>query len=200
MSSVFQAVHTDTKHEEALKILPRDFAKNQVKLQQFLRDARNAEALEHPNITTILDRGVDDGRHYLVMELVEGGDLQERVKNKGPLGIAGAVSVIRAVSLGIRFAALRGLIHRDNKPANILMTPNGQVKIVDLGMAVLSENEDVRVTREGTTVGTVDYMSPEQAHDSRATTFRSDIYSLGATLYFLLTGSLPFLRATSQTS
>ena len=149
MSSVFQAVHTDTKHEEALKILPRDFAKNQVKLQQFLRDTRNAEALEHPNITTILDRGVDDGRHYFVMELVEGGDLQERVKNNGPPGIAGAVSVIRAVSLGIRFAALRGLIHRDNKPANILMTPNGQVKIVNLGMAVLSENEDVRVTRKG---------------------------------------------------
>jgi eukaryotic-like serine/threonine-protein kinase len=157
MSSVFQAVHTETKHEVALKILPRDLAKNQVMLQRFLREARNGEALEHPNIVTILDRGVDDGRHYLVMELVEGGDLQERVKTKGPLGIAEAVSVIRAVSLGLRFAASRGLIHRDIKPANLLMTPNGQVKIIDLGLAVRSENEDERVTREGTTVGTVDY-------------------------------------------
>jgi eukaryotic-like serine/threonine-protein kinase len=163
MSSVLQAVRIETRHEVALKILPRDLAKNQVMLQRFLREARSAEALEHPNIDTILDWGVDDGRHYLVMELVEGGDLQERVKTKGPLGIAEAVSVIRAVSLGLCFAAFRGLIHRDIKPSNLLMTPNGQVKIIDLGLAVQSESEDERVTREETTVGTVDYISPEQA-------------------------------------
>ena len=110
----------------------------------------------------------------------------------GPLGFAEAVAVVRAVAEGLRYAASRGVIHRDIKPANLLMSPGGEVKIIDLGLAVQAEDEDERVTRDGTTVGTVDYMAPEQARDSRATSERSDIYSLGCTLYFLLTGSPPF--------
>jgi len=192
MSSVFHAVHAQTGHEVALKVLPRSLAKNPTLLQRFLREARSAESLEHPSIAAIYDRGFDQGRHYLVLEYVEGGDLNDRVRNRGPLGLVDAVRVIRAVAEGLVYASGRGLIHRDVKPANLLLTPQGRVKIIDLGLALQTEAEDERVTRDGTTVGTVDYMAPEQARDSRATSERSDIYSLGCTFYYLLTGSPPY--------
>ncbi|MDR3633474.1 MAG: protein kinase [Isosphaeraceae bacterium] len=192
MSSVFRAVHDETGHEVAVKVLPRSLAKNPALLQRFLREANTAEALEHPNIVSIFDRGVDKGRHYLVLEFVPGGDLHDRVKNQGPLPIPEAIRVVKEVASGLSYAASLGLIHRDVKPANILVSPTGQVKIIDLGLALQAESEDERVTRDGTTVGTVDYMSPEQARDSRATSEKSDMYSLGCTLYYLLTGSAPF--------
>jgi len=192
MSSVFKARHIESGLEVAIKILPRNLAKNPTLLQRFLREARSAESLEHPNIVSIYDRGVDQGRHYLVLEYVPGGDLHDRVKRGGPLPLPEAVSAIRSICTGLQFAAARGLVHRDIKPANLLMLPSGEVKIIDLGLALQAEAEDERVTREGTTVGTVDYMSPEQARDSRATSEQSDIYSLGCTFYFLLTGSPPF--------
>jgi eukaryotic-like serine/threonine-protein kinase len=192
MSSVFRAIHTETGHEVAVKVLPRYLAKNPTLLQRFLREAKSAEALEHPNIVAIYDRGSEEGRYYLVLEYVPGGDLHDRVRNKGPLGVAEVIELMRAVARGLQFAAGRGLIHRDIKPANLLVDPDGQVKITDLGLALQVEEEDERVTRDGTTVGTVDYMSPEQARDSRATSIRSDIYSLGCTCYFLLTGTPPF--------
>lgn len=192
MSSVYRAVHDQTGHEVAIKVLSREMSKRTTLLQRFLREAKSAEALEHPNIVAIFDRGSDDGQHYLVLELVAGGDLNDRVRSKGPLEIAQAVMVIKAAAQGLSHAAGKGLIHRDIKPANILMTPEGQVKVTDLGLALNLEEEDERVTRDGTTVGTVDYMSPEQARDSRATSVRSDIYSLGCTLYFLLSGKPPF--------
>jgi serine/threonine protein kinase len=192
MSSVFRAIHEETGHEVALKILPRNLAKNSTLLQRFLREAKSAESLEHPNIVAIYDRGIDQGKHYLALEFVPGGDLHDYVRDNGPLGITETISVIRGVAEGLRYAASRGLIHRDIKPANLLRAPAGHAKIIDLGLALQWENEDERVTREGTTVGTVDYMSPEQARDSRATTVRSDIYSLGCTMYYLVTGSPPF--------
>jgi len=136
MSSVFKAVHIETGHEVALKLLPRALAKNQTLLQRFLREAKSAEALEHPNIVSIYDRGVDEGRNYLILELVEGGDLQERVRKSGPLPPAEAVRVIKTVAEGLRYAVGQGLIHRDIKPANLLLAPNGHVKIIDLGLAL----------------------------------------------------------------
>ena len=192
MSSVFRAVHMESGHEVAVKVLPRSLAKNSTMLQRFLREAKSAEALEHPNIVAIYDRGVDQGRYYLVLEFVAGGDLHDRVRNDGPLDIGDALAVIRSVAEGLKYASERGLIHRDIKPANLLLSPTGAVKIIDLGLALKAEAEDERVTRDGTTVGTVDYMAPEQARDSRATSERSDIYSLGCTFYFLLTGGPPF--------
>jgi serine/threonine-protein kinase len=192
MSSVFRAVHVETGHEVALKVLPRSLAKNATLLQRFLREARSAESLEHPNIVAIFDRGTEQGRYYLVLEFIAGGDLHDRVRNRGPLGVAEAVGIIRGVVQGLRFAAGLGLIHRDIKPANILLTDEGQPKVADLGLAVQLDEEDERVTRDGTTVGTVDYMAPEQARDSRATSVRSDIYSLGCTFYHVLTGFPPF--------
>ena len=188
MSSVFRAVHEETGNEVALKVLTRTLARNSTLLQRFMREARSAETLEHQNIVTIYDRGIDRGRHYLVLEYVEGGDFHEYIQRQGPLPTAEAITVVKSVASGLRYAAGRGLIHRDIKPSNILRTPAGVVKIIDLGLALQNEFEDERVTREGTTVGTVDYMAPEQARDSRATSIQSDIYSLGCTFYYFLTG------------
>jgi serine/threonine protein kinase len=192
MSSVFRAIHVESGHEVALKVLTRSLARNSNLLQRFLREARSAETLEHPNIVTIYDRGIDQGRHYLVLEYVSGGDFHELIQRQGPLSTAEAVWVVRSVAAGLKYAATRGLIHRDVKPSNILRAANGQIKIIDLGLALQNEFEDERVTREGTTVGTVDYMAPEQARDSRATSVQSDLYSLGCTFYYLLTGVPPF--------
>jgi eukaryotic-like serine/threonine-protein kinase len=192
MSSVFRAVHVETQHEVALKVLTRSLARNPTLLQRFLREARSAETLEHPNIVTIYDRGIDRGRHYLVLEYAAGGDFHDYIQRRGPLGAPEAVSVVRSVTCGLSYAAKQGVIHRDIKPSNILRTPTGQVKIIDLGLALQHEFEDERVTREGTTVGTVDYMAPEQARDSRATSVQSDLYSLGCTFYYLLAGVAPF--------
>jgi eukaryotic-like serine/threonine-protein kinase len=192
MSSVYRAVHVDSGHEVAIKILTRTLARNSTLLQRFLREAKSAEALVHPNIVTIYDRGIDLGRHYIVLEYVAGGDFHEYVRGRGPLDTAEAISVIRDVALGLKYAASQGLIHRDIKPSNILRSPDGKIKIIDLGLALRAEFEDERVTREGTTVGTVDYMAPEQARDSRAASIQSDIYSLGCTFYYLLTGIAPY--------
>jgi len=192
MSSVYRAVHVETGHEVALKVLPPFMARNPTVLKRFLGEARSAEALEHANIVAIYDHGTDQGRHYLVLEYVKGGDLHEYVQRGGPMSPADAIDVALQVVKGLEHAAARGLIHRDVKPSNLLRTPGGEIKIADLGLALRSEAEDERVTREGTTVGTVDYMAPEQARDSRATSFQSDIYSLGCTLYYLLTALPPY--------
>jgi serine/threonine-protein kinase len=192
MSSVYKAVHVQSGHEVALKVLPLALAANPIVMQRFLREARSAEALEHPNIVAIFDRGVDRGRHYLVLEYVPGNDLHEYVQLRGPMSAYEAVRVVRQIVEGLRFAAARGLVHRDIKPSNILRSNTGEIKIADLGLALHTDLEDERVTREGTTVGTVDYMAPEQARDSRAASLQSDLYSLGCTLYYLLTGIPPF--------
>ena len=192
MSNVFQAIHDESGSVVALKVLPRKLAQNVVLLQRFLKEARSAENLDHPNIVAIYDRGFDQGRHYLVLEFVEGRDLYDRVRLNGVLTPRDAVAFIREIALGLQYAAGQGMIHRDVKPANLLMTPDGQAKIIDLGLALQADDEDERVTRDGTTVGTVDYMSPEQARDSRKINERSDIYSLGCTFHYLLTGSAPY--------
>ena len=192
MSSVFRGVHAETGSVVAIKVLSRELAKNVVLLQRFLREARSAEALDHPNIVAIYDRGFDQGRHYLILEYVQGGDLHDRVRRTGPLSVADAVKVVRQSAEALAYAATRGMIHRDIKPANLLLDPDGETKIIDLGLALQHADEDERVTRDGTTVGTVDYMAPEQARDSRKTSERSDIYSLGCTFHYLLTGQPPY--------
>src|SRR3954452_4036475 len=108
MSSVFRAVHVETGHEVAVKVLPRSLAKNGTLLQRFLREAKSAEALEHPNIVSIYDRGVDQGRHYLVLEYVAGGDLHDVVRARGPLPVDQALAIAREVAEGLKFAAGRG--------------------------------------------------------------------------------------------
>lgn len=192
MSSVFRAEHIDSGHVVALKILPRSLAKNPAMLQRFLREAKSAESLFDPHIVEIFDRGTEDGRYYLALEYVDGGDLHDLIRKQGPMSLHEAVDAIRSASLGLRHAAEKGLIHRDIKPANMLRTSDGRVKLTDLGLALQVADEDERVTRDGTTVGTVDYMAPEQARDSRATSIRSDMYSLGCAFYYLLAAQPPF--------
>lgn len=192
MSSVYRAVHLELGREVALKVLPPEMAKNPTVLKRFVGEARHAEALEHPNIVSIYDRGRDQGQYYLVLEYVAGGDLHDHVQRNGPMKPDEAAEVVRQVARGLRHAASRGVIHRDIKPSNLLRTAEGRIKIADLGLALRTDEEDERVTREGTTVGTVDYMAPEQARDSRATSLLSDMYSLGCAFYYLLTGSPPF--------
>ncbi len=196
MSAVFLARHEVTGVEVAIKVLPREMAKKPMILRRFLREAKNAEALQHPHIAAIYDRGEERGRHYLVLEYVDGGDLHERVRADGPLDPGPALDITRTVAEGLSYAAGRGVIHRDIKPANLLVTPAGTAKIIDLGLALQTIEDDERVTRDGTTVGTVDFMAPEQARDSRGASARSDIYSLGCTLYYLVTGSPPYPGGT----
>lgn len=194
MSNVYRAIHEESGSVVAVKVLPRNLARNSIMLRRFLQEAKIAEALIDPHIVEILDRGCERGLYYIVLEYLPGGDLQEWVKTHGPMPVHTAVDVIKGVARGLRHAASVGLIHRDIKPANLLLTADGRVKITDMGLArQLHDEDDERVTRDGTTVGTVDYMAPEQARDSRATSVRSDIYSLGCTLYFLLTGEPPFV-------
>lgn len=192
MSSVFRAVHEGSGAEVAVKVLPRYLAKNPVLLQRFLREAQSAEALDHPNIVSIFDHGTEDGRYYLVLEYVRGLDLHDHVKRVGPLSLKLAVEVAEQAVEALEYATSKGLIHRDIKPANLLLGERDRLKVIDLGLALQREAEDERVTRDGTTVGTVDYMAPEQARDSRGATALSDQYSLGCTLYYLLTGLPPF--------
>ena len=120
----------------ALKVLPAGLAKNPIVLQRFLREARSAESLEHPNIVSIYDRGIDRGRHYLVLEYVRGSDLHDYIQRRGPLSVAEAIKVIRQVAEGLGYAAERGLVHRDIKPSNILRSDSGEIKITDLGLAL----------------------------------------------------------------
>ena len=146
MSSVFKAEHVETGVVVAVKVLPRNLAKNKTLLQRFLREAKSAEALEHPNVVAIYDHGTDDGRYYLVLEYVEGGDLHDWVRMHGPMPFADAIGAIRAVAEGLKFAAGLGVIHRDIKPANILRAVDGRIKIADLGLALQADDEDERVT------------------------------------------------------
>ncbi len=195
MSSVFLARHCSTGHEVAVKILPRSVANKPSMRERFFREARNAEALQHPNIAAIYDRGFDLDRHFLVMEYIPGGDLAHQVRENGPLSVDQACDVILGCAEALKVALAAGLVHRDVKPANLLIDAQGTVKLIDLGLSILSE-EDERVTHDGTTVGTVDYMSPEQARDSRAINAQSDMYSLGCTFVFLLSGRPPFPKGT----
>ncbi|KAJ3055245.1 hypothetical protein HK102_011394, partial [Quaeritorhiza haematococci] len=198
MSSVFRAAHLETGHEVALKVLPPYMARNSTILKRFVAEVRSAESLEHPNIVSIYDRGSDEGRYYLVLEYVQGGDLHDYVQNRGPLDPDEAIGLIAQAARGLEYAMSRGVIHRDVKPSNLLRTPLGELKITDLGLAVRPESEDERVTREGTTVGTVDYMAPEQV-DGRFGSIgpATDVYALGSILYVLTTGRPPFRGETS---
>lgn len=191
MCTVVRAIHEPTGNVVALKVMPIQIASNPMALHRFLNEAKSLANLDHPNIVAVYDWGFDQERHYLVTEFMDGGDLNVRVRLRGSLSLEETLNVAKATARALKFASERGLIHRDLKPANLLFSSQGEVKLADLGLAVQYEIDD-RVTREGTTVGTVDFISPEQARDSRAATIRSDIYSLGCTLYFLLTGEPPF--------
>jgi hypothetical protein len=200
MGTVYKARDPDTDATVALKVLPPELlAGKPALLERLRREAQVGIRLRHENIVTLYELGEAGGTYFLVMEFVEGIDLSEHVQRHGPLTPDEARSVLVQVARALDYAHRQGVVHRDIKPANLLLTrPDGRflVKLVDLGLARQAQQEDFRLTREGYTVGTVDYLAPEQARDSGLADIRSDLYALGCTLYHLLTGTPPFNRGS----
>ena len=201
MGQVFLAEHTTMRRKVALKVLPAKAAADRVGVERFYREARAVAALDHPNIVRAHDVGFDRGSHYLVLEYVEGIDLGSRIKEAGgriPVGEAAGYAVQAAA--GLQHAHEKGLVHRDIKPQNLLVDKEGVLKILDMGLARFFEDADDKLTAKldgGGVMGTADYVSPEQLLDSSSIDHRADIYSLGATLYHLMTGQPPFSGNTT---
>src|SRR5262245_16081037 len=194
MGTVFLCEHKLMRRRVAVKVLPVPKAEDKASLDRFYREARAVAAVDHPNIVRAYDIDQDDNLHFLVMEWVDGSNLQDLVKKFGPLEGLRACHYIYGAAVGLQHAYEIGLIHRDIKPGNILLDRTGVVKILDLGLARLTHDQEDNLTRQNdeNVLGTADYLAPEQAMDSHTVDIRADIYSLGATFYFLLTGSPPF--------
>jgi CheY-like chemotaxis protein/tRNA A-37 threonylcarbamoyl transferase component Bud32 len=197
MGTVFKARHRRMKRIVALKVLSREVAGSEKFALRFQREVETIAKLTHPNIVMAFDADEDETGPFLVMEFVNGRDLASEVKNSGSLSVADAVDRILQAARGLEYAHAQGIIHRDIKPGNILRDVDGVVKVADLGLARLSTSgdepdESASLTQAGMVVGTAEYMPPEQAIDSGQVDHRADIYSLGCTLHFLLTGRAPY--------
>lgn len=190
MGVVFEAVDTRLNRKVALKVLPKHLAARKEISQRFLREARLAASLNHPNVVTVHDADDQDGYCYLVMELLTGGNAQDLLKH-GPLNWREATQIIADVCRGLAAAHAKGLIHRDIKPSNIMRSADGLVKLADFGLAKATAEELTTLTAAGSVMGTPHFMSPEQCRGEPLDE-RSDLYSLGATYYTLLTGINPF--------
>jgi len=202
MGTVFRAIHRRMKRTVAIKVLRRDTANADVMAKRFLREVEVAAKLNHPNIVTAYDAGEQNGFSYLVSEFVEGQNLSDLVKEYGPLSLPLAVDVVQQAARALEYAHREGVIHRDIKPSNLLIDDAGNVKLLDVGLARVNSPEASEadhssdLTTTGMIMGTVDYMSPEQAQNTRLADERLDIYSLGCTLFFLITGRAPFAKGT----
>ncbi|MCY3015052.1 MAG: serine/threonine-protein kinase [Planctomycetota bacterium] len=195
MGQVFRAEHAMMGREVAVKVLPR--AKSTPDTEAaFQREIRMLGRLDHPNLVRALDAGHDGKVFYLVTELVEGVDLRKQVLKYGTLDEVAAAAVVSQVARGLAYAHVEGLVHRDVKPGNILVTPAGRAKLLDVGLAgSVLESES---TRLGRVVGTMDYMAPEQIRSPDTVGPAADVYGLGCTLYFVLAGQVPFPGGTRQ--
>jgi serine/threonine protein kinase len=197
MGAVFQALDTRLNRIVALKVLPPSQSRDLSAVQRFRNEAQAAAQLDHDNIARVFYIGEDKALHFIAFEFIRGTNLREIVQHKGKLPPAEAVNYTLQVASALAHAAEHGVVHRDIKPSNIIVMPSGRAKLVDLGLA-RSEHRDKEpdLTVAGTTLGTFDYISPEQAKDPRTVDVRSDIYSLGCTLYHLLTGEPPYPQGT----
>ncbi len=193
MGAVYLAKDTQLKRLVALKVLPPDKADNPTLVKRFQAEAQAAAQLRHDNIVSIYENGEADGYLYIAMEYVEGYDAQELIRKRGKIPVKRSIEIIKQVAQALQHADIHKIIHRDIKPSNLLIRNDGIVKLVDLGLArSIDDTLETNITRAGTTVGTVDYMSPEQARNSRLADTRSDLYSLGCTWYHMLTGQPPY--------
>jgi serine/threonine protein kinase len=197
MAAVLRARDTQLDRIVALKVLPPDMANEPENLLRFENEAKAAARLDHENIARVYYFGRDQGLHFIAFEFVEGKNLKELIAEQGRIPIPQAVHYVLQIAQGLAHAAQRGVVHRDIKPSNIIVGENGRAKLVDMGLA---RSTDLRLseslTQSGVTLGTFDYISPEQAIEPRQADCRSDIYSLGCTLYHMLTGVPPVPEGT----
>jgi WD40 repeat protein/serine/threonine protein kinase len=203
MGQVFKARHEHMQRVVALKVIRKEKLANPDAVKRFYKEVQAAAQLHHPNIVLAYDAGQAGNTHFFAMEFVEGVDLSRLVKESGPLPLHQACDYVRQAALGLQHAHERGLVHRDIKPSNLLLTHtsgNGArtVKVLDMGLARLQSatGKEHALTQTGQVIGTPDFLAPEQAMDSRAADIRSDLYSLGCTLYYLLAGQAPFQGET----
>jgi WD40 repeat protein/serine/threonine protein kinase len=200
MGAVYKAEHRLMERVVALKVMTRGLVGSAATVERFRREFKASARLSHPNIVAAYDGEQAGDLPFLVMEYVEGTDLARWVAERGPLPAAEACEYVRQAALGLQHAHEHGMIHRDIKPHNLMRTPDGTVKILDFGLARLvadANSAQGGVTGQGIVLGTVDYLAPEQADDARQADIRSDLYSLGCTLYHLLSGRPPFPQGTA---
>jgi hypothetical protein len=198
MAAVLRARDTQLDRVVALKILPPEMAAEPENVRRFHQEARAAAKLDHENIARVFFCGEDQRLHFIAFEFVEGENLRTIVERRGRLPVAEAIHYLVQLAAGLDHAAHRGVVHRDIKPSNIIITPSGRAKLVDMGLARhLGSPGDKGLTQSGVTLGTFDYISPEQALEPRDADVRSDIYSLGCTFYHALTGDAPVPEGTA---
>jgi eukaryotic-like serine/threonine-protein kinase len=196
MGAVFRAVDERLERVVALKVLSPSLSRDQASVQRFVNEARAAARLDHDNIARVYFVGEDADLHFIAHEFVTGRNIRDLIRAEGPLSARQAVNYTLQIASALRHTSAAGVIHRDIKPSNLIVTPRGRVKLVDLGLAKKVASESFDVTQAGTTLGTFDYISPEQAKDPRNVDVRSDIYSLGCTVYHMLTGEPPYPEGT----
>ena len=198
MGAVFRARDMRLDRLVALKILAPDQSNDSDSVQRFYQEGRAAARLDHENIARVFTIGHDSRHHYIAFEFIEGTTIRQRVtERKGPLTVTEAINYTLQIADALVHACDRGVVHRDIKPSNIIITPQGRAKLVDMGLARRFESGvDDGLTQSGMTLGTFDYISPEQARDPRSVDVRSDLYSLGCTLFYMLAGRPPFPDGT----
>jgi hypothetical protein len=192
MGLIFKARHRLLDKVVALKLVPADWIADPARLARFQREMRVMGQLEHPNLVTAADARSVGEWHLVAMELIDGVDLQQLVRTRGALPIAAACEAARQAAQGLQYAHQHGLIHRDIKPSNLMLTRAGTIKVIDMGLALTREDSTAQLTQTGLVLGTMSYCAPEQFRDASHVDIRADIYSLGCTLYHLLTGKSPY--------